>query len=52
MAQIHEKLVEEWFRRKGYFTIRGAKFENISLKAHVSKYGQKPIYNKNLGKKF
>ena len=28
------------------------KFENISLKAHVSKYGQKPIYNKNLGKKF
>ena len=25
MAQIHEKLVEEWFRRKGYFTIRGAK---------------------------
>ncbi len=28
------------------------KFENISLKAYVSKYGQKPIYNKNLGKKF
>ncbi len=25
MAQVHEKLVEEWFRRKGYFTIRGAK---------------------------
>jgi len=28
------------------------KFENISLKAHASKYGKKPIYNKNLGKKF
>ena len=25
MAQIHEKLVEEWYRRQGYFTIRGAK---------------------------
>tara|TARA_B100001971_G_scaffold44754_1_gene39679 strand:- start:110 stop:616 length:507 start_codon:yes stop_codon:yes gene_type:complete len=26
MAQIHEKLVEEWLRRQRYFTIRSAKF--------------------------
>ena len=47
MAQIHEKLVEEWYRRNGYFTIRSAKASGnneIDLLAQKIDENGKSIY--------
>ena len=47
MAQIHEKLVEEWYRRSGYFTIRSAKASGnneIDLLAQKIDENGKSIY--------